>query len=364
MFHNTPNNAESFFQRGAALFFAILMNAFGSALEILTLYQQRPIVEKQTRYPMYHVSAEALASMLTQRGLQNQMISIFVHLTFFQQLSQQIMPKFPTQRSLYEARERQSKTYSWQAFILSNVFVEICWNSLISVVIFFCYYYPVGLYQNAQYTDEVHLPGALYFLFMLQINALGLYVHEHDHCWHADRRRGSQHSEFFSSRLLWCSVVCWRLQKACPDLGHLEVASLVRTDLNTLLTCTLFAKQMYRTSPFIYLIGGLLSTGLANTPARCADNEFVTFSPPSGVTRGEYMQPYFDQAPGYLQSPEDMQSCGFCSFGDSNVFLSAVGISYDDVWKNFGLMWVYIFVNIAGAVFFFYCLARVPKSKK
>ena len=65
VFYNTPNNAESFFQRGATLFFAILMNAFGSALEILTLYQQRPIVEKQSRYAMYHPSAEALASMLT-----------------------------------------------------------------------------------------------------------------------------------------------------------------------------------------------------------------------------------------------------------------------------------------------------------
>lgn len=47
------------------MFFAILVNAFGSALEILTLYQQRPIVEKQSRYAMYHPSAEALASMLT-----------------------------------------------------------------------------------------------------------------------------------------------------------------------------------------------------------------------------------------------------------------------------------------------------------
>lgn len=42
-----------------------MVNAFGSALEILTLYQQRPIVEKQSRYAMYHPSAEALASMLT-----------------------------------------------------------------------------------------------------------------------------------------------------------------------------------------------------------------------------------------------------------------------------------------------------------
>jgi ABC-type multidrug transport system permease subunit len=41
------------------------MNAFGSALEILTLYAQRPIVEKHSRYALYHPSAEAFASMLT-----------------------------------------------------------------------------------------------------------------------------------------------------------------------------------------------------------------------------------------------------------------------------------------------------------
>lgn len=64
VFYNTPGTAESFFQRGATLFFAILMNAFGSALEILTLYAQRSIVEKQSRYAMYHPSAEAFSSML------------------------------------------------------------------------------------------------------------------------------------------------------------------------------------------------------------------------------------------------------------------------------------------------------------
>lgn len=45
-------------------FFAVLLNAFGSALEILTLYAQRPIVEKHERYAFYKPSAEAFASML------------------------------------------------------------------------------------------------------------------------------------------------------------------------------------------------------------------------------------------------------------------------------------------------------------
>lgn len=65
IFYNLPQTTDSFFSRSAVLFFAILLNAFGSALEILTLYAQRPIVEKHTRYAFYHPSCEAVASMLT-----------------------------------------------------------------------------------------------------------------------------------------------------------------------------------------------------------------------------------------------------------------------------------------------------------
>ncbi|KAI4786745.1 hypothetical protein E4T44_13802, partial [Aureobasidium sp. EXF-8845] len=65
LFFNLDDGTDSFYSRGALLFFAILMNAFGSALEILTLYAQRPIVEKHSRYALYHPSAEAFASMLT-----------------------------------------------------------------------------------------------------------------------------------------------------------------------------------------------------------------------------------------------------------------------------------------------------------
>ena len=81
VFYNLAPTTNSFYSRGALLFFAILVNAFGSAAEvclqqvlgtsvrtdhfqILTLYAQRPIVEKQARYALVHPSAEAFASSL------------------------------------------------------------------------------------------------------------------------------------------------------------------------------------------------------------------------------------------------------------------------------------------------------------
>ncbi len=87
-------------------------------------------------------------------------------LTIFSNLCQQIMPHFVTQRALYEVRERPSKTYSWKVFILSNVFVELPWNSLMAVLIFLTWYYPIGLYQNATYDHQVHERGALMFLLI------------------------------------------------------------------------------------------------------------------------------------------------------------------------------------------------------
>ncbi|KAJ5937565.1 ABC multidrug transporter A-2 [Penicillium verhagenii] len=66
VFVNLADNTGSFFQRGALLFFAILLNAFASSLEILTLWQQRPIVEKHYKYALYHPSAEAISSYIVE----------------------------------------------------------------------------------------------------------------------------------------------------------------------------------------------------------------------------------------------------------------------------------------------------------
>lgn len=103
------------------------------------------------------------------QGMQNQLFSIFMLLTIFGNISQQIMPHFATQRSLYEVRERPSKTYSWQVFILAQIIVEIPWNSLAAVLIFVSWYYPIGLYKNAENAlggSELNERGILMFLFI------------------------------------------------------------------------------------------------------------------------------------------------------------------------------------------------------
>lgn len=66
VFYNLQNNTGSFYSRGSLLFFAVLINAFASSLEILIMWQQRPIVEKHAKYALYHPSAEAISGFIVE----------------------------------------------------------------------------------------------------------------------------------------------------------------------------------------------------------------------------------------------------------------------------------------------------------
>ncbi|KAF5971729.1 ABC-2 type transporter [Fusarium coicis] len=66
MFYNLAQDTSSLYYRGGLIFFAMLFNAFASELEVLTLYAQRPVVEKHNQYALYHQSAEAIASYVME----------------------------------------------------------------------------------------------------------------------------------------------------------------------------------------------------------------------------------------------------------------------------------------------------------
>jgi len=61
--------------------------------------------------------------------------------TIFTTLVQQIMPRFILQRDLYEVRERPSKAYSWRAFLIANIVVEIPYQILLGIMVFASYFY-------------------------------------------------------------------------------------------------------------------------------------------------------------------------------------------------------------------------------
>ncbi|KKZ64366.1 hypothetical protein EMCG_09652 [[Emmonsia] crescens] len=240
------------------------------------------------------------------------MFGIFMLLTLFGQLIQQIRPHFVAQRALYEVCEGSSKTYSWKTIIISNIFVELPWNSLMSVLMFLCWYYPVGLYNNAEPTYAVNL-------------------------------RAMQ---------MW--LVLWKFLIFSSTFAHLMIAAENAGNLGNLLRPLFrgfpatpeqlprFWIFMYRVSPFTYLVSGMLSAGISNMNVICADNEYLHCDPVNGAC-GDRMQLLPDQGE------------------ETNVFLSGVSSSYSDIWRIFGIMGVFIIANIYAACLLYWWV-RGPKS--
>jgi ABC-type multidrug transport system permease subunit len=267
------------------------------------------------------------------------MFGIFMLLTLFGQLIQQIMPHFVAQRALYEVRERPAKTYSWKAFIISNIVVELPWNSLMSVLMFLCWYYPIGLYRNAEPTDAVNLRGTQMWLMVWTFLLFSsTFAHFMIAAFDAAENAGNLGNLLFLLCLLFCGVL------ATPD----QLPG--------------FWIFMYRVSPFTYLVSGMLSVGISNTNVTCADNEYLRFDPVNR-TCGKYMDSYMSNMGGYLEDEMATSNCSFCPIKETNVFLGSVSSSYSDIWRNFGLMWVFIVFNVFAACLL-YCWVRVPRVQK
>ncbi|KAL7918043.1 ABC-2 type transporter domain-containing protein [Trichoderma austrokoningii] len=309
------------------------------------------VFQQYWRSPIYIYSKAALCTLValfigfifykapnTQQGLQNQMFSIFQLFTIFGQLIQQSMPQFVIQRSLYEVRERPSKVYSWKVFMLSQIFVELPWNSLMAVIMYFCWYYPVGLYRNAEPTGELHERGALMFLFILSFL-------------------------IFSGTFSTFIIAGFETAEAGANIANLMfmLCLIFCGVLATSSSLPRFWIFMYRVSPFSYLVNGMLSVGVANTVVNCADNEFVRIQPPSGETCGKYLATFVNATGGNLLNPDSTTECVYCSISETNTYLASIGSHYSERWRNFGLIWVYIIFNIFAALGV-YWLARMPKK--
>ncbi|EMD61347.1 hypothetical protein COCSADRAFT_183394 [Bipolaris sorokiniana ND90Pr] len=275
----------------------------------------------------------------TMQGLQNQMFGVFIFLFVVIQLIYQILPMWILQRTLYEARERQSKTYAWQAFVLSNIAIEMFWNAIMAIACYFAWYYPAGLYRNAQATDSVNIRG---FHTLLIIIAVFVFASTLAHLLIA----GSPSEEIAGAYATLLTIMMYAF---CGILAS-------KDDLPG------FWMFMYRVNPFTYLVSSFLSTTLGQAPAHCAENEFQNFFAPEGQTCGEYMAEYISMAGGYLRDANATE-CGYCQLDSTDQFLSRVHVNWDTRWRDFGLLWVYVVFNIGAAVLL-YWVFRVPKGKK
>ncbi|CAG7977867.1 unnamed protein product [Penicillium nalgiovense] len=278
----------------------------------------------------------------TYQGLQNQMFGVFIVLIVLMQMVFQTLPAFVTQRTQYEARERQSKTYAWQVFLFSNIFVEVVWHMFLSVFTFLCWYFPIGCYRNAEVTDSVNARSTLVFLLI----------------W---------------ITFIWASTFGHML---ISGLDNVEVASSASNFLVFICYCFCgllvppsamppFWTWVYRANPFTYLATGFLSTSLARAPMHCSDNEYLTFLAPQNQSCAQYMRAYINDNGGALLNPDasNGENCRYCQYTETDQFLANLGAEYSQRWMAFGVLWAYATFNVFMAAFL-YWLLRVPRKSK
>ncbi|KAK3997752.1 ATP-binding cassette transporter [Cladorrhinum sp. PSN332] len=331
----------------------------------LPFYKQYPLIQHRTfqslyRSPSYIYSKLLLCiatslfigfvfhnAPLTIQGLQNQTFAVFEMMAITGQLIDQQLPHFISQRQLYEVRERPAKTYSWLVFMLSQIVAEIPWYALCSLFMYVGFYFPVGLHHHAsaagQTAERAGLMLLLFFQFCIWVST---FTHLCVSFSETTTDAGNAANFLFVFAFFFCGVL------AAP-----EQMPGVWT-------------WLYRASPLSYWVSAVLSVGLANVGVECAENEFVRFSPPEGLSCQEYMQEYLGRAGGYLLDNLDSPAggggqdlCGYCRVAETNVFLKGVSSEYDTRWRNFGIVWVYVLFNVVAACGL-YWLARMPKGRK
>lgn len=208
-----------------------------------------------------------------------------------------------------------------------------------SVFCFICWYYPIGLYRNARWTDAEHSRGANVFL----------------HVW-----------VFFVFTSTFAHMIIAAVETAEVAGGIVNLFLVLMFSMCGVLAgpndLPRFWIFMYRVNPFTYVVEGFLGASLADAPVHCSPEEFLNFQKPENASCVEYMQPFIDAAGGYLTASSG-DECRFCPMDDTNVFLEGISMSFAHSWRNFGLLWAYCVFNIAVAIGL-YWLVRVPKARK
>ncbi|GAB1212649.1 hypothetical protein ATERTT37_001794 [Aspergillus terreus] len=259
------------------------------------------------------------------QGFQDVLFSAFMLTSIFSTLVQQIMPKFVVQRSLYEVRERPSKAYSWAAFLIANVAVEIPYQILAGVIAWACYYFPIYGASQASHRQGLMLLFVVQF-YMFTSTFAGLIISALPDA----ETGGTIATLLFIMALTFNGVM--QPPNALPG----------------------FWIFMYRVSPLTYLIAGLTATGLHGRPIECSSEELSVFNPPAGMTCGQYLASYLQAAPGTLYNQDATQGCEYCQLRNADQYLASSNIFYGERWRNYGLGWAYIGFNIMGTVALYY----------
>ncbi|CAI8499165.1 unnamed protein product [Pichia kudriavzevii] len=266
-------------------------------------------------------------------GMQNVMFASFLTLVVSAPIMNQIQTYAIASRELFEVRESKSNTFHWSCLLIAQYLNELPYCIIMSTIYFVTWYFPIQLDNSP---SRCGLWWFVYcFFYQLYYPSLALAIlYPSPDLPSANVIMGL----IFSFTMAFCGVF--------------QPPSLMPG----------FWKFMWRVSPLTYFVSDLLSISLHNRRVECAPEEMNVLQPPSGMTCGDYLEPYFKVATGYVSNPESFSDCAVCRYSIADQYLASVGITFHQRWRNIGFYCVYIIVNFFGMIVL-YWIFRVKRFK-
>ncbi|ODQ64433.1 putative ABC transporter [Nadsonia fulvescens var. elongata DSM 6958] len=251
----------------------------------------------------------------SKAALQYRIYAIFQCTVFPALVLAQLQPKYAANRMIYY-REASSKMYSPIVFAVSQMLAEIPYSILCAFGFYVCISYPPGFNWAANRS------GYQFFIILV--------------------------AECFAVTL-------------AQALAALTPSFTVASKINPFLT-TIFSlfsgvsipypsiisglKWLYQLNPMTRLIAGMVVTELHELPVHCSEEEFLTFMSPAGQTCGEYAADFLASAGGYLRNPAAEGLCQYCRFKVGDDFLATLDYSWDNRWRDLGILIAFVGSNI------------------
>ncbi|KAF5344805.1 hypothetical protein D9758_014417 [Tetrapyrgos nigripes] len=212
----------------------------------------------------------------TLQGTQNKVFATFMAFILSAPIGDQIHIPFIQTRSIYELRERASRVYSWTALTTAQLIAETVFNVIGSSVFFVIWYWIVGFpTDRAGYS---YLMMGFTFPFFYTSFVLSL----------AAMAPSSLIASLLYFGLFTFAVTFTGIIQPYRRLG--------------------WWKWMYRVNPFTYLVEGFAGQAVGHAELTCSSVELVPIIPPSGMSCHQYLDPFIQNAGGYLADSSDDSS--------------------------------------------------------
>ncbi|KAL1794536.1 hypothetical protein ACET3X_007957 [Alternaria dauci] len=252
-----------------------------------------------------------------QIDMQSRLFSTFMTLTIAPPLIQQLQPRFLSVRGIYESREGSAKIYSWTAMVWGTILSELPYRLISGTIYWCCWYFPPGFPRDTYTAASVWL-----FVMLFEVFYLGF---------------GQAIAAFSPNELLASLLV---------PLFFTFIVSFCGVVVPYNGLPTFWQSWMYFLTPFTYLLEGFLGLLVQGQVVRCEPNELAIFPPPPGQDCQTYAGQFAQQAGGYVEAQPD-GTCGFCQFATGDAFAASFNVFPKNIWRDFGIMWAYIFFNFA-----------------